>query len=176
MAFLQPSYPVLDLRWPWPEDRAFMLVLVSPGHSKQRQNGFLCLGLICRHRGSEQISAKVPSCPGHRQEGSLPVSSSICFNLWNLLFPVPEPNETLTLPSPCPELSWLLLPPTHRCILTLRVHRNHLGSCQSANSGSGGLRHELSLCVSDKFLGQRPQRIARSQSRESFKDRSMPRA
>lgn len=60
--------------------------------------------------------------------------------------------------------------------LDLRVHRDLLGSCQNANSGSGGLRHELSFCVSDKFPGQRPQRIATSQSREFFKDRSMPRA
>jgi hypothetical protein len=112
---------------------------------------FLCLSLIYRPRGSGHISTRVPSCPEHRQEGSLPVSSSTCFNLWNLLFPVPEPNGTLTLPAPCLKLSWLLLPPTHRCILILRVHRNQLGSARNANSGSGGLRRELNFCVSDKL-------------------------
>lgn len=63
-----------------------MLALVSPGHSKQRQNGFLCLSLIWRHRDSEQSQPESPAAQDTGRKGAFlfhhphaSISGTFCF-------------------------------------------------------------------------------------------------
>lgn len=152
-----------------------MLAHLSTATLSGSRAAFLCLSLICRHRSSEHISVRVPSCPEHRQEGSLPVSSIHKLQSLEPSVSCVRAKGNINPSYSTPKAITAVLSTRHWCISSLSVHRNHVDSCQNANSGSGGLGWELRFCASDKYPGQRPQRITQSQSRESFKDGSMPR-
>lgn len=119
---------------------------------------FLCLSLICSHRSSEHISARVPSCLEHRQEGSLPVSSIHMLQSLEPSVSCARAKRNINPSYSMPKaITAVLSTHIHWYILSLRVHRNHVDSCQNANSGSGGLGWEPGFCASGKFPGQRPQ-------------------